>query len=183
MLQCVAVIGLNAHTPQLTRYMYLYTYPTCWVYCAVLQNVAIRCGVLQWLGWVSILLKVGLGISRTNADSPWNPVYNVFHRNFGCKNETIHRQFCTRDFDAVNLQPALEQGCGEQKPSVRKLFSRANLLDVPNIKTEWRPRSRSVHNFGTCIGRTAAQWQNPILPASKQVFFLRSRHCAAVLQM
>ena len=28
------------------------------------------------------LLMVGLGISRTNADSRWNPVYNVFHRNF-----------------------------------------------------------------------------------------------------
>jgi len=35
--------------------------------------------------------KVGLGISRTNADSQWNPVYNVFHRNFGCGNETIRR--------------------------------------------------------------------------------------------
>jgi len=27
-------------------------------------------------------IQVGLGISRTNADSQWNPVYNVFHRNF-----------------------------------------------------------------------------------------------------
>ena len=25
-------------------------------------------------------VKVGLGISRTNADSQWNPVYNAFHR-------------------------------------------------------------------------------------------------------
>jgi len=25
---------------------------------------------------------VGLGISRTNADSQWNPVYNAFHRIF-----------------------------------------------------------------------------------------------------
>ena len=32
-------------------------------------------------------LKVGLGIFRTNADSQWNPVYNVFHR--FCGNETI----------------------------------------------------------------------------------------------
>jgi len=32
-------------------------------------------------------LKVGLGISRTNADSQWNPVYNAFHRNFCCANE------------------------------------------------------------------------------------------------
>ena len=36
-------------------------------------------------------LKVWLGISRTNADSQWNPVYNVFHRNFCCGNETIRR--------------------------------------------------------------------------------------------
>ena len=27
-------------------------------------------------------VKVGLDISRTNADSQWNPVYNVFHRIF-----------------------------------------------------------------------------------------------------
>ena len=38
--------------------------------------------------------KVGLGISRTNADSQWNPVYNAFHRKFCCGNETIRRQFC-----------------------------------------------------------------------------------------
>ena len=34
-----------------------------------------------------------------------------------------------------------------------------------------RLRSKSVHNFGTCVWRTAAQWQNPIFPASKHVFF------------
>jgi len=36
-------------------------------------------------------LKVGLGISRTNADSQWDPVYNVFHRIFCYGNETIRR--------------------------------------------------------------------------------------------
>jgi len=36
-------------------------------------------------------LKVGFGISRTNADSQWNPVYNAFHRIFCCGNETIRR--------------------------------------------------------------------------------------------
>ena len=35
--------------------------------------------------------KVGLGISRTNADSQWNSVYNAFHRFFCCWNETIRR--------------------------------------------------------------------------------------------
>ena len=38
---------------------------------------------------IYMLLKVGLGISRTNADSQWNPVYNVFHRIVCCGNETI----------------------------------------------------------------------------------------------
>ena len=33
--------------------------------------------------------SVGLGISRTNADSQWNPVHNAFHRNFCYANETI----------------------------------------------------------------------------------------------
>ena len=31
-------------------------------------------------------------------------------------------------------RPALEQGCGKQTPSARKLFFRVNLLYVPNIK-------------------------------------------------
>jgi len=35
--------------------------------------------------------KVGLGISRTNADSQWNPAYNAFHRIFCCGNETIRQ--------------------------------------------------------------------------------------------
>jgi len=80
------------------------------------------------------VLKVGLGISRTNADSEWNPVYNTFHRIFGCGNETIRRWFCKRDLDAANRRPALEQGCGKQTPGARKLFFRANLRYVPNIK-------------------------------------------------
>jgi len=36
-------------------------------------------------------IKVGLGISRTNVDSQWNPVYNAFHRIFCCGHETICR--------------------------------------------------------------------------------------------
>jgi len=50
-----------------------------------------------------------------------------------CGNETIRRLFCKRDLDAANLRPALEQGCGKQTLSARKLFFRANLLYVPNI--------------------------------------------------
>jgi len=40
-------------------------------------------------GVASDVVKVGLGISRTNADSQWNPVYNLFHRKFCCGNELI----------------------------------------------------------------------------------------------
>jgi len=36
-------------------------------------------------------IKVGLGISRTNGDSQWNPVYNAFHRIFCRGNETIRQ--------------------------------------------------------------------------------------------
>jgi len=41
--------------------------------------------------YIFVGFKVGLGISRTNADSQWNPVYNAFHQNFCCGNETIRR--------------------------------------------------------------------------------------------
>ena len=89
--------------------------------------------------WICIydvycIFKVGMGITRTNTDSQWNPLYNAFHRILWCGNETIRRLFCKRDLDAANLRPALEQCCGKQTPSDKKLFFRANLLYVPNIK-------------------------------------------------
>jgi len=37
-------------------------------------------------------------------------------------------KFCKRDLEAANLRPALEQGCGKQTLSARKLFSRANYM-------------------------------------------------------
>jgi len=43
--------------------------------------------------------------------------------------------------------------------------------DVPNIKMQRRLRSRAVHHFGTCVWRTAAQWQNPNFPTSKHDCF------------
>jgi len=42
-------------------------------------------------GRLNVQIKVGLGITRTNTDSQWNPVYNAFHRIFGCGNKTICR--------------------------------------------------------------------------------------------
>jgi len=44
----------------------------------------------HWPGF-SRMFKVRLGLSRTNAGSQWNPVYNALHRFFGCGNETIRR--------------------------------------------------------------------------------------------
>ena len=38
-----------------------------------------------------------------------------------------------------------------------------------------------MHNFGTCKKSTAAQWQNPIFPASKHVSFPGFCHCTGVL--
>jgi len=38
-----------------------------------------------------LFLQVGLGISRTIADSQWNLVYKAFHRLHRCRNETIRR--------------------------------------------------------------------------------------------
>ena len=39
-----------------------------------------------------------------------------------------------------------------------------------------------MHNFGTCILRTAAQWQNLIFPTSKHIFFLGFCHHAEDLK-
>ena len=36
-------------------------------------------------------IKVGLGISRANADSQWNPVYKAFHRIHRCGDTTIRQ--------------------------------------------------------------------------------------------
>jgi len=36
-------------------------------------------------------VKVGLGISQTDADSRWNPAYKTLHQTHRCRNETICR--------------------------------------------------------------------------------------------
>jgi len=56
------------------------------------ENLRFSLGkILMIFFMIFLRLKVGLGISRTNADSQWNPIYNAFHRNFCCGNETIRR--------------------------------------------------------------------------------------------
>ena len=86
--------------------------------------------------------KVGLGISRTNADSQWNSVYEVFHRFFvvetkrfvdstlnvifGCVLQcvavccSVLQLVAVCYIEAANLRPALEVGSGKQTPSARK---------------------------------------------------------------
>jgi len=78
-------------------------------------------------------VRVGLGISLTNIDSQWNPFYKAFHRIRCCKlsNWSV---VCKRDLDAVNMRPALKHVCVKQTLSARKLFFRANLPCVPDIK-------------------------------------------------
>jgi len=78
--------------------------------------------------------KVGLGISRTKADSQLNPVYEAFLRFCCYETETIRQQQYRRDSDAANLRPALEHVCGKQTQSAGKSFLRANLPYVPSIK-------------------------------------------------
>jgi len=78
---------------------------------------------------------VGFGIPRANADFLWDPVYDAFHRVFGCGNETVLRQYCRRDLEASNLRSALEQGCGRHTTSAAILFFHKNLVYVLEIKT------------------------------------------------
>jgi len=73
------------------------------------------CASVSEMTLVCIHFKVGLGISPTNADSRWNPVYNAFHQKNCCGNETIRWQFCKRDLDAANLRPALLSRAAESK--------------------------------------------------------------------
>ena len=125
--------------------------------------------------------KVGLDISRMNADSQRNPVYNAFRRIFCCGNETIRRYFCKRDLDAANLRPALEQGCRKQTPSARKFFSRANLLYVRYIKNVEETEIWVCAFFGYLRKKNRCAMPNSDFFCGRNTFFFGSRHCAAVL--
>ena len=72
------------------------------------------CSTLRCAGPLSKKLgvKVRLCISRMNADSQWNPIYNAFHRNFRCDNETIVGTF-------VNVI-LTRQTCGQRSSRAAK---------------------------------------------------------------
>ena len=75
------------------------------------------------------------------------------------------------------------QTCGQcssrAAESKRQALGSYNLLYVSNIKMKRRPRSRSVHNFGTCVWRTDAQWR---LPKKKRVSTQEKSDCAIALR-
>jgi len=119
---------------------------------------------------VSAVIKVRLGISRTNADSQWNQLYTVFHRIRCCGNETIRWESCKRDFDVANMRLALVHVCGKQTPSASNLFFSANLVYDLSFKMWRRFRSWSVHNFRTCKRNATALCRLPTNFAAKHVF-------------
>jgi len=53
-------------------------------------------------------LKVGLGISQTNADSQWNLVYNAFHRNLVVE---------TKQFIGSTVNVIFSRQTGDQRSS------------------------------------------------------------------
>ena len=69
-------------------------YMVLWYLCICMYTLSLNMcryvvKVVQ-CGWFPAI-QVMLGISQMNADSQWNPDYNVFHRFFCCRNETIRR--------------------------------------------------------------------------------------------
>jgi len=62
-------------------------------------------------------VQVGLGISRTNADFQWNPVYNAFHRFFVVE---------TKQFVGSFLNVILtRQNCGQRSSRAAERKHRA----------------------------------------------------------
>ena len=108
--------------------------------------------------------NMGSGVSQTNPNSQWNPVYKVFHRICCCK---------TKRFVSSNVSVILaRQTCGQRSSTSARskrqaldiLFLWANLPYVPNIQMYRTLPSRFVHFWGICEKRTAVQCQTSIFP-------------------
>ena len=104
---------------------------------------------------------MGLGISRTNADSQWNPVYNAFIEFFVVE---------TKRFVGSTVNVILtRQTCGQRsskaaeskRQALGNYFSGRICYMFLLSKCRGDLRSRSVHNFGTCVWRIAMQWRLP----------------------
>jgi len=58
-----------------------------------------------------------------------------------------------------------------KRRGLTKLIFLVNMPYVPNIKMQRKLRAISVHNFGTCVLRIAAQLRNPIFLRRNTFFF------------
>jgi len=88
---------------------------------------------------VFCFFEVGLGISRTNADSQWNPVYNAFHRYVCCGtkrfvgspvNVIMTRQTCGQRSSRAAESRAVES----TRRALGNYVSKRILPYVPNVK-------------------------------------------------
>jgi len=111
---------------------------------------------------------VGLGISQTNADSQWNPVYNTFHRIFDVN---------TKRFIGSSVNVNLTRHTCDQRSS-RVVESKRRALE--NHFPEWIcymfPLSKCTGEWdvGLCTFWVLAKRET--LRNAKFRFFLRAKH-------
>ena len=106
--------------------------------------------------------------ARCHADSQWNPVYNVFHRKFGCGNETILQQFCKRELDGQTRGQRSSRAAQSKRRAIGNYFS-DRICYMFQIS-----KCRGDRDLGAQLRdlrlENAAQGQIPIFPASKHIF-------------
>ena len=73
--------------------------------------------------YVYHLLKVGLGISRTNADSQWNPVYNALHRIFVEETKRFVGSFVNVILTWQTCGQRSSRAVESKRPALRDYFS------------------------------------------------------------
>ena len=134
---------------------------------------------IEWMQVTIILwMKVGFGISRTNADSQWNPVYNTFHRIFLLwkRNES--------SFNVILMR----QTCGQRSSRAAESKRRAlgNYFSERICYMFLMSKCRGDWDLGLCTFwvlakrealRNAKFW----FFCGRNTFFFWSRHCAGVL--
>jgi len=109
-------------------------------------------------------VKVGLGISRTNVDSQWNPVYSTFHR--------FTKQFVGSTVNVTLTRQTYGQRSSRtaerKRRALQNIFLRANYQMFPTSKC----REHSYLGRCTCFVPPKGQ---PLCNA-KFRFFLRAKH-------
>ena len=131
--------------------------------------------VLFWL------IKVGLGIPRTNADSQWNPVYNAFHRIFVVET----KRFVGSTVDVILTRQT--RGQRSSRPAESKRQALGNYFFERICYMFLISKRRGDWDLGLCttlilaLGepqRSGDFWKKTCFDAGKIEFC----HCAAVLQ-